>query len=64
VATADQYFPDRPITDEYVLAADLMPIQTARNLDNMSQSQKLLLDTAWEVAGQRPGNMILCCSGL
>jgi 8-oxo-dGTP pyrophosphatase MutT (NUDIX family) len=47
VATADQYFPDRPITDDYVLAATLMPVQMARNLDGMSQSQKLLLDAAW-----------------
>jgi ADP-ribose pyrophosphatase YjhB (NUDIX family) len=53
VATADQHFPDRPITDEYVLAADLMPIHTARNLNTMSHSQKLLLDAAWNRVNNR-----------
>jgi ADP-ribose pyrophosphatase YjhB (NUDIX family) len=54
VATADQYFSDRPITDDYVVAATLMPVQMARELDGMSQSQKLLLDAAWQVFRQRP----------
>jgi 8-oxo-dGTP pyrophosphatase MutT (NUDIX family) len=54
VAAAGQHFSDRPITDDYVLAATLMPVQMARNLDGMSQSQKLLLDAAWKVFGQRP----------
>jgi 8-oxo-dGTP pyrophosphatase MutT (NUDIX family) len=47
VATADQYFSDRPITDDYVVAANFVPVQTARELNSMSQSQKLLLDAAW-----------------
>ena len=48
LAQAERHIPDRMVYDQYVVESEFVTIPTARQL-NMDESQKLLLNHAWNL---------------